>query len=234
MNKQIIYDRNRLKTFVAHGGFLNLLFGMIPNGLIQDGQIEEICTLVYDKIKDDRGEINLNGVYQDLDLLGKLLDFDATPFKSPQILHIDEYAIHPSRLFEYLYAHSAVSNVTWLAPNSLSFRANLGARTQTCTFNMFANDISISTVILEVSVSQINSNIQEWLSTLQKLLSTVVLHNFCISGGMDMHGSKVRLLLGAHIPGKKINIEDAMFLTKRIILLGDKLESSFFTGQDLH
>lgn len=155
---KVIYDRTKLKEFAARGGLLNMVFNMLPRGIMQDGEVERLCKRIYTRIHDGRDATNLHTIYSDLDALGKILSCDVSAFKSPQIISTDEYAVHPAALFGYLYSHPDVRAISWKAPNILSMRASVHGREQSCRISVFSRDVSVSTVILHTTVDKINAD----------------------------------------------------------------------------
>lgn len=231
---KIIYDRIKLKDFAARGGLLNIIFNMLPRGIIQDGEVERVCKRIYTRIYDGRDATNIHTVYSDLDTLGNMLSCDVSAFKSPQILSTDEYAVHPAALFGYLYSHPDVREISWKAPNVLSIRASVLDRAQTCQISVFSRDVSVSTVILHTSVDKINADLPKWLLSLHQVLDTVAKQQFSVGGGMQVFGNDIHLLLGAHIPGKSIDAQDVLFLVHKLITLGDGLEKFISNGKDIY
>ncbi len=72
----------------------------------------------------------------------------------------------------------------------------------------------------------------EWLSILHRLLETTAQYHYSISPDLEMTKNFATLSIGAHIPGKKIQMEDLLYYTKQLILVGDKLEETFTHGLD--
>ena len=48
---KVIYDRTKLKEFAARGGLLNMVFNMLPRGIMQDGEVERLCKRIYTRIR---------------------------------------------------------------------------------------------------------------------------------------------------------------------------------------
>ena len=231
---KVIYDRTKLKEFAARGGLLNMVFNMLPRGIMQDGEVERLCKRIYTRIHDGRDATNLHTIYSDLDALGKILSCDVSAFKSPQIISTDEYAVHPAALFGYLYSHPDVRAISWKAPNILSMRASVHGREQSCRISVFSRDVSVSTVILHTTVYKINADMPKWLLSLHQILDTVTKQQFSVGGGMNVSGNDVFLLLGAHIPGKSIDTQDVLFLVHKLITIGDGLEKIISDGKDIY
>ena len=225
------YDRQALSEFAQQGGLLNIVFNQIPSGVIEDGEVERLGKSIYARIADGRDKTNVPAVFDDIRQLGKLLSTDVTAFINPEILHTDEYAIKPTDLFSCLVFHPNVENLMWLAPNKLEFTAAFGGRKQRCRVCLYTRDVCLSTCVLKRSVNEINAKLGEWLTILHRLLSTTLQYHYSISPALEMTRRFAMLTIGAHIPGKKIQIEDVLYYTKQLILVGDKLEESF-TGKD--
>ena len=226
------YDRQLLKEFAQRGGLLNIIYDQIPNGFIQDGEVERLGKSIYARIVDGRDKTNIQAVFEDIRRLGVILDTDVTPLLSPEIVHTDEYAIKPADLFGNLVFHSNVENLMWLAPNKLEFTAIFGGRKQRCRVCLYTRDICLSTCILRKSLNEVNAKLGEWLSILHRLLATTAQYHYSISPALEMTKNFATLSIGAHIPGKKIQMEDLLYYIKQLILVGDKLEETFTHGQD--
>lgn len=228
------YDRQALMEFAQRGGLLNIIYDQIPNGIIQDGEVERLGKSIYARIVDGRDKTNIQSVFEDIRKLGTILNTDVTPLLSPEIIHTDEYAIKPADLFGNLVFHSNVENLMWLAPNKLEFTATFGGRKQRCRVCLYTRDICLSTCILRKSLNEVNAKLGEWLGILHRLLATTAQYHYSISPALEMTKSFAALSIGAHIPGKKIQMEDLLYYTKQLILVGDKLEETFTHGLDLN